>query len=88
MYDKVAVQGLQEVRRVIESLGPAILFRKLYGVLNAIEMQIEDGKYRSAAVVRLGEALQETAVFYEVDPAVLSQLAQAFADFLRKLQEG
>jgi hypothetical protein len=87
MYDEVAVEALQEVRRVIEPLGPAILFRKLHGVLNAIEMQIEDGEYRSQSVVHLGEALRETAVFYGVDSAVQSRLAQAFAAFLRKLQE-
>ena len=88
MYDEAAVEALQEVRRVIEPLGPAILFRKLYGVLNAIEMQIEDGKYRSKAVVRLGEALRETAVFYGVDSTVQSRLAQAFVAFMGKLQKG
>lgn len=86
MYDEAAVEALQEVRRVIEPLGPGILFRKFYGVLNAIEVQIEDGAYRPEALVRLAEALLETAIFYGVDPTVQSQLTQAFVAFMRRLE--
>ena len=87
MYDEAAVGALQKVRRVIESLGPAILFRKCYGVLNAIEIQIEDGRYRTEAIVRLGEALRETAVFYGVDSRVQNQLAQELVTFMRNLKK-
>ena len=87
MYDHAAVEALQEVRRVVEQLGPAILFRKLYGVLNAIEMQIEDGNYRSEALIRLGEALREVAVFYGVAPAVQSRISQEYTMFMAKLQK-
>ena len=87
MYDEAAVEALRDVRRVIEPLGPAIRFRKLYSVLNAMEMQVEDGKYRSEAVVRLGDALRETAVFYGVDSAVQSRIAHAIVAFMQKLQK-
>jgi hypothetical protein len=88
MYDHAAVEALQEVRRVVEGLGPPILFRKLYGVLNAIEMQIEDGSYRPAALLGLGEALRETAVHYGVDSAVQSRLEQEYVKFTQKVQKG
>jgi signal transduction histidine kinase len=88
MYDHAAVEALKEVRRVVEQLGPPILFRKLYGLLNAVEMQIEDAKYRPAAILFLGEALRETAVLYGVEPAVQSRLNQEYATFAQKLQKG
>ena len=87
MYDKAAVIALGEVRGVIERLGPAILYRKLYGVLNAIEMQVEDGGYRLEAVRHLGDALREIAVFYKVNSDVQLQLSQEFMVFMSKLKQ-
>jgi hypothetical protein len=87
MYDEAAVETLLEVRRLIGQLGLAYQFRKMHGILNAIEIQIEDGEYRPEAIVRLGEALYETAEFYGVDSAAKSHLAQEFETFMRKLQE-
>jgi hypothetical protein len=87
MYDHTAVKALEEVRRVVDQLGPAILFRKLYGVLNAVEIQIEDGNYRSEAIRCLGEALREVAVFYELHPAVQNRIAQEYETFMTKLQK-
>lgn len=87
MYDHAAVKALAEVRHVVEQLGPAILFRKLYGLLNAIEMQIEDGRYRPSAIHSLGEALRETAVLYGVDSAAQSLLEQEYAKFTHTLQK-
>ena len=86
MYDHASVDALQAVRRIAESLGPPILYRKLFGVLNAIEMQIEDGQFRMQAVLRLGEALMETATFYGLNPAVTSKLAQEMAALVKKLK--
>jgi hypothetical protein len=86
MYDHASVEALQRVRRIAESLGPSILYRKLFGILNAIEMQIEDGQFRLQAVHRLGEALMETASFYGLNPAVTSKLAQELATFVKKLK--
>jgi hypothetical protein len=54
----------------------------MLGVMNAIEMQIEDGQYRHEAVVHLGDALLETAKFYGLSPAVQTQLEDAFSAFL------
>jgi len=58
--------AVREVRELLESLGPPIAFRKLHGILNALEMQVEDGHYQRHAVARLCEALLASAELYEV----------------------
>ncbi len=58
-----AVRG---VREQLESLGPPIVFRKLHGILNALEMQVDDGDYQRQAVARLCEALLATAALYDI----------------------
>ena len=43
-YDAARVAHLKPIRAAIEQLGlPPIRLRKLNGILNALEMQIEDG---------------------------------------------
>jgi hypothetical protein len=54
------------IRELLESLGPPIVFRKLFGILNALEMQVEDGHYQRHAVARLCEALLATAELYDI----------------------
>ena len=63
--DRVAA-AVKHVRGLLESFGPAITFRKVYGILNALEMQVEDGRYQRHAVVRLCEALLAAAEVYDI----------------------
>jgi hypothetical protein len=65
---------VQQIRKLIELLGPPILFRKMIGIQNALEMQVEDGQYQRHAVVRLCEALLATAELYDVPGEVAEQL--------------
>lgn len=69
-----AYAAVRPIRELLESLGPPIACRKLHGILNALEMQLEDGRFQVQAVTRLCEALLATAELYEIDD-------EAVADF-------
>ncbi len=77
MAGKSLMAKVKEVRELVDSLGPAVGFRKLQGVLNALEMQIEDGNYQRRAVTRLCEALLATAELYDIPERLAGQLADA-----------
>jgi len=68
---------VKRVRELLTSLGPAVSFRKLYGILNALEMQIEDGKYQRHAVARLCEALLAAAEGYSIPDSIQTDLEEA-----------
>ncbi|HLG17188.1 MAG TPA: hypothetical protein VJH03_22240 [Blastocatellia bacterium] len=54
-YDARAVRALKEVRNAVEALAlPFMKQRKFNGILNAIEMQVEDGEYNPDVVDDLG----------------------------------
>ena len=58
MYNEKAVQDLRQVEENIKAMGlPLVKFRKLNGILNALEMQIEDFEYDIKVVQYLGNAL-------------------------------
>ena len=59
--------ALKPISELLNSLGPRIRFRKLHGITNALEMQIEDRHYHKHAVTRLGEAMLATAELYGID---------------------
>lgn len=62
-YDEARVAQLKPIRAAIEELGlPLIRVRKLLGILNALEMQIEDGGDSRAVNELLLQALREAAV--------------------------
>ena len=42
MYNQAGVDALDAVRAVVASFGAPLSFRKLYGLLNAMEMQVEE----------------------------------------------
>ena len=68
---------VKKVRELVDSLGPPVAFRKLHGVLNALEMQVEDGNYQRHAVTRLCEALLATAELYDIREDRARQLEEA-----------
>ncbi len=76
-----------QIRKLLELLGPPIAFRKMFGILNALEMQVEDGKYQRHAVARLCEALLATAQFYDIPEDMagrLEELACGMIDLVEK----
>jgi hypothetical protein len=77
MAGKSLMVKVKKLRAVVEALGPPIAFRKLNGILNALEMQVEDGKYQRHAVVRLCEALLATRELYDIPEDVANQLEEA-----------
>ncbi len=87
MYNEKGIEALSEVKSVVESFGMHLSFRKLYGILNAIGMQIEDYEYSIEAVRHLGKALEETAVLYQVDKQGRAKLVEAFETFISKLDK-
>ena len=77
MTGKSLMARVKKVRELVDSLGPAVAFRKLHGVLNALEMQVEDGDYQRHAVARLCEALLATAELYDISEGRAGQLEAA-----------
>ena len=87
MYNRVGVDALGTIRAVVASFGAPIAFRKLYGILNAMEMQVEESPYSLETLQHLGKALEATARLYQVDQQQSTQLARALATFLRTVEK-
>jgi hypothetical protein len=83
MYNQAGVDALDAVRAVVASFGAPVSFRKLYGILNAMEMHVEETPYSVEALQHLGQALEATARLYQVDEPQSTQLARALTTFLR-----
>ena len=83
MYNQTGVDALDTVRAVVASFGAPLLFRKLYGILNAMEMHVEETPYSVEAVQHLGNALEVTARLYRIDQQQSTKLTRALATFLR-----
>jgi len=66
--------AMKPISELLNSLGPPIRFRKLHGIANALEMQIEDRHFHKYAVARLGEAMLATAELYGIDEQAFSRL--------------
>jgi hypothetical protein len=86
MYNQAGVDALEAVRAVVTSFGALIAFRKLYGLLNAMEMHVEETPYSVEALQHLGKALEATARLYQVDQQKHTELEKALATFLRKVE--
>src|SRR6266487_7038227 len=86
MYNQAGVDALDAVRAVVASFGVPLAFRKLYGLLNAMEMHVEETPYSVEALQYLGKALEATARLYQVDQPKRIQLETALATFLRKVE--
>jgi hypothetical protein len=71
------LEAVRPLRQLVESLGPPIVYRKLHGILKALEMQVEDGHYQRHAVARLCEALLATAELYDIPEAVAGRLEES-----------
>src|SRR5437867_821537 len=83
MYNQEGVDALEAVRTVVASFGAPIACRKLYGILNAMEMHVEETPYSVEALQHLGKALEATARLYQVDQQQSTKLGKALATFLR-----
>jgi hypothetical protein len=87
MYNQAGVDALEAVRAVVASFGAPISFRKLYGILNAMEMHVEETPYSVEALQHLGKALEATARLYRIDQQQSTTLTRALATFLRKVEK-
>ena len=87
MYNQAGVDALEAVRAVVASFGAPIAFRKLYGILNAMEMHVEETPYSVEALQHLGEALEATARLYQINQPQSTNLARALATFLSKVEK-
>jgi hypothetical protein len=85
MYNQAGVDALDAVRAVVASFGAPLLFRKLYGILNAMEMHVEETPYSVEALQHLGKALEATARLYQVDQQAQTRLDRAVTAFLSKV---
>ena len=57
MARKSVTARVKKLRRVVDSLGAPAAFRKIHVILEASEMQVDDGNFQRHAVTRLCEAL-------------------------------
>ena len=87
MYNQAGVDALDNIRAVVASFGAPIAFRKLYGILNAMEMHVEESPYSVEALQHLGKAVEATARLYQGDQKKHTQLEKALATFLRKVNK-
>ena len=87
MYNQAGVDALDAVRVVVASFGASIAFRKLYGILHAMEMHGEESPYSVEALQHMGKAIEATARLYQVDQQKRTQLERALATFLRKVEK-
>jgi hypothetical protein len=87
MYNQAGVDALEAVRAVVASFGAPIAFRKLYGILNAMEMHVEETPYSVEALQHLGKALEATARLYRIEHQKSTQLARALATFFRTVEK-
>src|SRR5262249_6286611 len=87
MYNQAGVDALVDVQAVVASFGAPLAFRKLYGLLNAMEMHVEETPYSVEALQHLGKALEATARLYQVDQQKHTQLEKALATFLSKVEK-
>jgi hypothetical protein len=69
-----AFEAVKKVRGLLQTLQPPIAFRKLHGILNALEMQVEDDNYQRYAVVRLCEAFLATRELCDIPENTASKL--------------
>src|SRR5262245_20648337 len=76
-----------KVRKLVDALDPAVSFRKLHAVLNALEMQVDDGKYQCHAVARLCNALLATAELYDIPEFLAKELKEAVCFVKRDIQD-
>ena len=87
MYNQAGVDVLEAVRAVVASFGAPLTFRKLYGILNAMEMHVEETPYSVEALQHLGKALEATARLYRIEQQKSTQLDRALATFLSKVEK-
>ena len=81
------LKAVEQIRELVESLGPPIKFRKLNGIVAALEIQVEDGKFQKHAVARLCEAILATAELYTIDEdreSTLEELACSVIDLVER----
>jgi hypothetical protein len=87
MYNQTGVDALEAVRAVVASFGAPLLFRKFYGILNAMEMHVEETPYSVEALQHLGKALEATARLYQIDQYGRTRLDRAITAFLRTVEK-
>jgi len=87
MYNQAGVDALDTVRAVVALFGAPVAFRKLYGILNAMEMHVEESPYSVEALQHLGQALEATARLYRLNQQQHAQLARALVTFLRTVEK-
>jgi hypothetical protein len=85
-YNDNGVNALDKVRRVVQDFGlPFTARRKFNGILNAIEMQVEDYEYGPEVLDNLIKALLVLADFYHLSDE-RAKLETALAQFQRELR--
>ncbi len=84
-YNKAGVKALEKVEAVIDSFDlPLVTAPKFNGIMNAIEIQIEDYEYSEEVVKALDKALLVLAGRYPSKTGC-AELEHALAEFERKI---
>jgi hypothetical protein len=75
--EKTLISRVERVRELVDALQPHMTYRKMRSILNALEVQVDDGKYARHAVTRLCEALLAAAAEHSIPTDRDSQLEDA-----------
>jgi len=85
---KSAMARVKKLRQLVDALGTARAYRKLHGILDALELQVDDGNYRSHAVTRLCEAFLATAELYDIPEAAARRMEGAACALVTLVEDG
>jgi len=79
--------ALSPIQELIKSLGHPLHFRKLNGIVNALEIQVEDRNYHLPAVVLLCEALLSAAKSHGFDENVAARFDQVVCKLIELAED-
>ena len=85
MYNEKNVSLVRQLRKATDALQLDMLYqRKFNGILNALEMQVEDGDYDHAVIDSLCGAIQNLCKRYKADPSLLKEPIDKFRKNIAK----
>ncbi len=82
-----ALARVKKLRQFVDALGPPRAYRKLHGILDALESQLDDGNYSRHAVMRLCEAFLATAELYDIPEAPANRMEDAACALVTLVEE-
>ena len=87
MKKNPVLNALSPIQELIKSLGQPLYFRKLNGIVNALEIQVEDRNYHLPTVLLLCEALLAAAKSHGFDEKVAARFERLVSNLIDLAQD-